>query len=438
MKKRLFNFLLQIFLFKKKGNVEGKPHYSEVFVLGGLPTHTYYFRSDLVKEIERALSRNKACVLSGPTKSGKTVLLRKFVPKGNSFWVNGGEIRTELEFWDTLAAELHVPKSNIRTNSYGYEGKVKSDIGLKNVFIDSSISSEMSTNTQQSNSSEYSHQIKVSVLQSLKRLSNPYIVVDDFHLIPQQVQNNLVKAFKSLLFDGLKLVLVTVPYRANGVPFVVQSEMNGRVTTVEVPFWKPAELIEIPKIGFLKLGVSLTPWQEQLLAQKATGSPHLMQEFCHRICQKNEDLKQEMEKWSTEKSLLEEVFFDTANDLGRRILKELACNGTEGGDLADIYILIFVTAARFTTGKPQSSFKLEDFINMLQTENPSKEISSDDVVLIFRRLSNIAATDNSSVPVLEYDDEAKEVHITDPFFSFYVNVNFPYLEADKNKREFNN
>ena len=75
----------------------------DVFVPGGLPSVTYNPRADLgLEEQVRDYvdERHKILSLSGPTKSGKTVLLKTVIPK--AIWVSGGSIDTADSFWGAV------------------------------------------------------------------------------------------------------------------------------------------------------------------------------------------------------------------------------------------------------------------------------------------------------------------------------------------------
>ena len=82
----------------------------KVFVPGGRPTITYVPRTDL--ELEEKVSdyldeRHKVLSVSGPTKTGKTVLLRSAVP-ATAIWMSGGAIATLDDYWQILADALNV------------------------------------------------------------------------------------------------------------------------------------------------------------------------------------------------------------------------------------------------------------------------------------------------------------------------------------------
>jgi hypothetical protein len=72
-----------------------KPTRNEVFVAGGEPTITYVKRQQ--ENVEKALLRaiefpNQIVSLSGPTKTGKTVLCLKVLKKREMVLVNCGQI----------------------------------------------------------------------------------------------------------------------------------------------------------------------------------------------------------------------------------------------------------------------------------------------------------------------------------------------------------
>jgi hypothetical protein len=69
-----------------------QPRYTDVFVPGDFPWHTYYPRLSLQLEGKVEQVRHNLCKLvtvTGHTKSGKTVLVRKVLPKEGSLWKEG-------------------------------------------------------------------------------------------------------------------------------------------------------------------------------------------------------------------------------------------------------------------------------------------------------------------------------------------------------------
>ncbi len=74
--------------------------------MGQLPTVTYSARES--KRHEQLLNdyldeRGRILVLTGPSKSGKTVLLRKVAP--DAIWLAGGNIDSTDRFWHRITDE---------------------------------------------------------------------------------------------------------------------------------------------------------------------------------------------------------------------------------------------------------------------------------------------------------------------------------------------
>ena len=79
----------------------------QVFVPGGVPGVTYVPRDALRLETlfgDYLVERGRILSLSGPTKSGKTVLIRRMLPA--ALEVSGGDIKSASTFWDTIVDHM--------------------------------------------------------------------------------------------------------------------------------------------------------------------------------------------------------------------------------------------------------------------------------------------------------------------------------------------
>src|ERR1700741_5372967 len=97
----------------------GRPSFDRVFVPGGIPALTYNPRQELHLE-ERLNALNgvlhKFAVMTGDTKSGKTVLAKKMLP--DAIWVDGGYVRSEDDFWHFVNSHLDLyPTTQHETTS---------------------------------------------------------------------------------------------------------------------------------------------------------------------------------------------------------------------------------------------------------------------------------------------------------------------------------
>lgn len=109
--------------------------YKNIFTSGGNPSSTYVSRTGLEEELTENVGTNKLITITGQTKAGKTVLVRRFFPKEEAIWINGGAIRNEEDFWSSLFSGLEISDAETvvtqEKDSYGtnYDGQM--DFGVK-------------------------------------------------------------------------------------------------------------------------------------------------------------------------------------------------------------------------------------------------------------------------------------------------------------------
>ena len=274
------------------GEEIGKTKYrrSEVFVAGGQPTVTYNPRPgqgfdqrvrDYLEEKHRIL-----CI-TGPTKSGKTVLVRQVVP--TAIRLSGGDMRSIDVFWRDIADALgaFTDETAGRTWSDGQTsgGSVSAGVKPGGVGIEGEAVSSREQGTDESRSRSRSRDPRRVAKQELRKTMRT-IVLDDFHHVDPEVQREIVRGVKDLVFDGVPVILIAVPHRSMDI-VRAEREMKKRVEQLQIKPWSESELEAIADLGFGALNIDCEAKLAEELASEAYGSPHLMQEFCLRICKLN-------------------------------------------------------------------------------------------------------------------------------------------------------
>src|SRR5436309_5592308 len=98
---------------------------TEVFTPNDVPTYTYAQRPShkLEERLEQAFDIPKMIIsISGPSKSGKTVLVNKVIEKDNLIPLTGSTIRSADELWSNALQWMDSPQS--RTEKTGSTTKV--------------------------------------------------------------------------------------------------------------------------------------------------------------------------------------------------------------------------------------------------------------------------------------------------------------------------
>ena len=407
--------------------------YSEVFVPGGFPRYTYNPRTSrkLVERLnEVADNLCKLATITGHTKSGKTVLVRGTFPTDQAIWVDGGTVGEEEDFWSTIIEQLELfqgsseGSSNGKANEIGAEGSAEANFFVAKgagKIIGKTGESRTSTKEQTRTVSS-----RVTALAGLRETNIP-LVVDDFHYIPRDLQGSLVRAVKSPIFDGLPVVLIAIPHRRYDA-LKVEKEMTGRLHPIDVPLWEQDELQYIPQTGFPLLNCKISDDAVISFSEEAIGSPHLVQDFCRALCRQN-DIKTDTDgrDLTPSKKELVEIYSEVAETIGRPIFEKLARGPRQrtdriqrklkSGNEVDIYGLVLHALSHIRPGLVTIEYEeLRAAIREVAVDIPQLH----EVARVLRHMASIAASDESSTPVIDFEEEEKVLHITDPFFAFYL------------------
>jgi len=304
--------------------------YTDVFVPGGFPRHTYNPRAALHLEARLGEARENLCKLvtvTGQTKSGKTVLTRKTLPPEECVWVDGGTVSEETDFWNVVVEQLGLFQTTeteeSKSRSAGIEGTGTAKANLFVAKGSAALKAGLADTRGSSTRSSRTISPRVSALAGIRHNPRP-LVIDDFHYLPRMLQAGVVRALKPLIFDGLPVVIIAIPHRRYDA-LKVEKEMTGRIAQIEIPIWSSDELIFIPVTGFELLNYELQDQTLKKLAAEAIGSPHLMQDFCRALC-RSRDLAAASTRTKLEVSPaeVEAVFGDVADTIGRPIFEKLA------------------------------------------------------------------------------------------------------------------
>jgi hypothetical protein len=263
--------------------------YQDIFVPGGFPRFTYNPRTELQLEERLAEAKDNLCKLvtvTGQTKSGKTVLTKKVFPREEAVWIDGGIVSVEEDFWDSIIDQLNLFQSTEKENSKDVEIKVGGKGTAEANFIiakgSGEVNAEIGRTRTSGTMSGQTLSSRVVATRGLGKAKIP-LIVDDFHYIPREMQGNIIRALKPLIFEGLPVVIIAIPHRRYDA-MKVEREMTGRISAVNIQPWSATELEFIPNTGFDLLKYSVPPALSGELAHQSIGSPHLMQDFCRGLC----------------------------------------------------------------------------------------------------------------------------------------------------------
>jgi len=408
--------------------------YQDVFVPGGFPRHTYNPRLSLGLEERIGEATQNLCKLvtvTGQTKSGKTVLVRKVLPTESAVWIDGGSASSEDEFWQVVVERLslfqELEEESTDESKSGLEGKGSAEANFFVARGSGEIGASMEKSRGQAVRKSRSTSSRVAALTGLRAANLP-LVIDDFHYLSKELQGSVIRTLKPLIFDGLPVVVIAIPHRRYDA-VKVERQMAGRISSISVPAWSEVELSYIPITGFELLGYKADEFAVRSLAAESIGSPHLMQDFCRGLSKTLPSMRgTEAQMLRFEPSTVELVFRDVADTIGRPIFEKLARGPRQRSDRiartlkdgreVDIYELVLHALASLKPGLV--SLEYEDLRSAIRDVSSSQLPQLHEVARVLKHMATIASTDQSSTPVIDFEEDEKKLHITDPFFAFYL------------------
>jgi hypothetical protein len=407
-------------------------HVTDVFVPGGQPTITYVPRSSLGLEEhvrDYLAERHRILSLSGPTKSGKTVLLKSILAGVPHVWISGGEITTLDRFWERLADELDTPtatqtsrgsEETTTTSKSATGGVAPAGIGFQGGF-----SSQTGAARLEGTLVTRTRSVAGAARKALLDRQLP-LVIDDFHYINPAVQLEIVRTLKDPIFNGVPVIVVAVPHRAYD-SVRIETEMTGRVEQLPIAFWSAEELRLIPREGFAALNVVADDELLDHLIREAFQSPHLMQDFCLGLCKDNGVRETQAAPRGLELPDLTGFLrarvvnaSKTAFDLlsrGPRQRKDRITRQLKDGSSTDIYGAVLAAIA--ATG-PLTELKYEDLRRSLREVMLGGPPQGPEVTRVLVEMNKIAREKIEGEPVVDWDAGLGTLFISDPFFAFYL------------------
>jgi hypothetical protein len=405
----------------KKEKAEATVTRDNVFVAGGQPSVTYVSREELKIEdyLRRALKvPNQIVSLAGPTKTGKTVLVRQILGDAPYVWIEGGQIETAAQIWEKVCYILNYPVEI--SKSLKDEEKISLTAGIKALFsVEGSLLS----------ASEAKRTYKIdSMASAIKHLTEKKIalVIDDFHYLPSSARTSFLRNIKGPVFNGLKLVLLSVTHRGSDA-VKAESELQGRVSSVVSPPWNVSDLKKIADVGFAALNIVCPARIINRLADEAQGSPFLMQKLCWEVCAGiGIDERPGKPTAVSEQYDFVPICERLSRDFGHPIYQKLEVGPQsrksrrkrrlKSGGFADIYKAILMAIAATGPSANITYDELRSQLTELLLEDPPQK---HEVTSALKHLATISQGIGNDAGI-DWDGDARKIDISDPYLRFYL------------------
>ena len=379
-------------------------------------------RLDLEKKVGTALQRRHAfVVIGGPTKCGKSVLCRRVLQDEAVVPVEGGLLNSMDEFWAHLSHPLILPQSATRSRlkAWSWSGLLEVTVGsLFPVGVKGSTTQGITL--QKGLTATYNNVLSLDALKELKR-RDAVVVIEDFHFIPSKVQRAIVRALKTAVFDGLRVVILAVPHRAYDAA-EVEDEVEGRIEYIDLPSWSLDDLLEITEKGFPALGLDIPRGIQRRICEDGFGNPLLVQEICYELSVMR--IEQGPDAADLEASDLIRVYNEVARRKGVNRFEQLShvplppqfppLQLPDGSNL-DLNAAMLGAVARLG---PKTTITFAELTASLEQLAGNADVPQDQVEAVLSAMTRAVAKGNSAP--FEWDQNRATLTITDPFLMFFL------------------
>ncbi|ELQ6132352.1 hypothetical protein R2284_000806 [Cronobacter dublinensis] len=408
----------------------------DVFTPGGFPSHTFVDDHLLDKEqqLQDALAMGNMLIsISGPSKSGKTVFVKKVLGTQHLIEITGAGIKKPDDLWmrifDMLGTPISQTQSGTRTTTVNATGKVS---GGTNLLVAKG-GMEGSMGGGFASAKQTTESFSVDLLQLLKdEIGNTDFVVfiDDFHYINKEVQAELARQIKDAISYGCKFICASVPYHSDDV-IRANSDLRGRIFKIDFDYWDQNNLKRIAEKGFRLLNVTSEPKALENLIAESAGSPQLMQYLCLNSCLEIgvRETSSNPILYNDDPLLLEKVCKRTllSADYGSIVDKMREGPKIRGSDRksylsidskwqGDVYVFLLKAIA---LNPPTLTFRYTELTNRVNSlclgDSPSGS-SVTSACLHSCAIANNAAGNS----IIEWDQENDVLDIRDPYLLFFL------------------
>ena len=348
--------------------------------------------------------------------------------------ITGGGVKSESEVWRKIRSQLGLPSGTSSGITSAMTGRIAAEMkgsgGIPGIFS-GSVGGTAGADLLRSNdeTQSFDELVGVDLLRAVRE-SGKTLVIDDFHYIDRSVQTSLVEQFKEAARANCTIVVVAVSHRLDDA-IRANTDLRGRVTSVEVPYWSSEELRQIPLVGFPLLNMEVPDETINRLVQESLSSPQLIQSLCLEFCRfvGVDDELQQSKLFLIDPDKLVYVFRRVANTSSCHTALTLLetgprVRGTErhlytlkDGTSGDVYTVVLRAMAH---GKPKLSLSYTEIRDRVAEITDGEPPSGSSITSTLTKMDETAEKMANEDRILEWDQEKETLNFSDPYFLYFL------------------
>jgi len=265
----------------------------DVFRTIGTPSITYVSRNN--GEYERLLTEyldveGKLCLITGPSKTGKSTLYQKVLAETNKLplIVRCDDQMTTDDIWRKALEDVNFDRITSRTGAEDFQVTGSTKIGgslgwgwLAGLIGEVSLGISEKVNESTAREKIISRPSPKHLIPVLKNL--PYVlVIEDFHYLKEEVKKSLFQQWKAFVDEEVSVIVLGTTHHAVDLAYS-NKDLVGRIAHIEVGTWLQQDIELIITSGFSYLQVPIKKSLVKFIATECVGLPIITQSCCLRL-----------------------------------------------------------------------------------------------------------------------------------------------------------
>lgn len=246
----------------------------------------YVTRKTVDEALIENLTRDKHLVIFGSSKQGKTSLRKHCLSESDYIVVHCSNKWTldDLNAAILKRAGYELTQSQTKTET----GKTKTLASFKAaVFgVGTELSGEKEKSAAIATTTAPLELDTADVNDIIKALQGftRYIVLEDFHYLPLQTQQDFAVALKAFHEQSKLCFIVVGVWLEEGRLTVYNGDLTGRTFGINADKWTRDELLQVIVLGEQMLNVHFTDGFKDALLDRCLESVYIVQEVCYQAC----------------------------------------------------------------------------------------------------------------------------------------------------------
>ena len=402
----------------------------QVFGIGPSLMATYVERiAD--EEFKKYIRSRRHLVVFGSSKQGKTSLRKKHLKADEHISISC-QSRWDLTklYMAILKQAGYEPKIG-EDRSYQNKGKISASIKLRGKlpFVGHA---EVKADAGGANGGEITESFGSfdvdpydpnDIMRALHEVEfKKWIVLDDFHYLPQETQRDFAAALKAFFDESdIRFVIIAVWRERNRISSL--GDLALRCVSIDADTWLEDELLEVISKGESALNIRFPERLKRDLVNSAFGSVYVVQEVCLALCADEgiEETQAKTIKVGHGKRV--EPLIDNVINQFTGQYRSFFVNFSHGFQSTDLqmYKWLLLPVILATPEKLRNGIPLTNITSLIRKHHSlSTNLNPGNITQALKSVSALQSQQNIKPFILDYDENNRVLNIVDRSFALWI------------------